>query len=130
MFLLLLCISDFHIMFANTFCKKAHRHSKKNHKKLKAYSFRTSVYDICGRQDPLAFDTYELKILLLKTQFFLIRKSGHFPTNEQPGNFYKVLNGILENEKILHRRLNKFSKNAPLKTIDENNRWPTGNMSR
>jgi proline iminopeptidase len=66
----------------------------------KLLSFKKPVYAICGRQDPLAFDTYELKILLPSTQVFWIQKSGHFPMYEQPDNFYKILNEILEKDKI------------------------------
>jgi len=64
--------------------------------------FKSPVYAICGRQDPLAFDTYELKILLPATQLFWIQKSGHFPMYEQPDNFYKALNEIMETEKNSH----------------------------
>jgi proline iminopeptidase len=65
----------------------------------KLLSVRSPVYAICGRQDPFAFCTYELKIALPKTQLFWIQKSGHFPMYEQPDNFYKVLDEIMEKEK-------------------------------
>jgi proline iminopeptidase len=65
----------------------------------KLLSFKKPVYAICGRQDPLAFDTYELKIRLPATQVFWIQKSGHFPMYEQPDRFYKILNEIMEKEK-------------------------------
>src|SRR5450631_2966855 len=61
--------------------------------------FKKPVYAICGRQDPLAFDTYELKIRHPATQIFWIQKSGHFPMYEQPDRFYKILNEIMEKEK-------------------------------
>ncbi|HEY4967113.1 MAG TPA: alpha/beta hydrolase [Puia sp.] len=64
----------------------------------KLASFKKPVYAICGREDPLAFDTYELKILIPSAQVFWIQKSGHFTMYEQPDRFYKILNGIMEKE--------------------------------
>jgi proline iminopeptidase len=60
--------------------------------------FKKPVYAICGRQDPLAFDTYELKLRLPSAQVFWIQHSGHFTMYEQPDAFYKILNGIMEKE--------------------------------
>lgn len=61
--------------------------------------FKKPVYAICGRQDPLAFDTYELKLSRPETQVYWIQKSGHFVMYEQPESFYRILNEIMDKEK-------------------------------
>jgi pimeloyl-ACP methyl ester carboxylesterase len=49
------------------------------------------VHIITGAQDPLAFISYEIKILLPNSQLHWINQSGHFPMFEQPEKFYSLL---------------------------------------
>lgn len=49
------------------------------------------IHIITGRQDPLAFISYELKILVPKAHLYWINKSGHFPMYEQPEIFYETV---------------------------------------
>ena len=53
------------------------------------------MHIITGRQDPLAFISYELKILVPKADLHLINKSGHFPMYEQSVEFYQALHKIM-----------------------------------
>lgn len=53
------------------------------------------MHIITGRQDPLAFISYEMKILLPKADMHWINKSGHFPMYEQPAAFYQALQEIM-----------------------------------
>jgi len=55
------------------------------------------IYIISGRQDISAFVSYELKIAKPSIQLHWIDESGHFPMHEQPEEFYKILNQILDN---------------------------------
>jgi proline iminopeptidase len=59
-------------------------------------SYKKNIYAICGRQDEVAFVTYELKILRPETEICWIQASGHYPMFEQPVEFYKILYTILE----------------------------------
>jgi pimeloyl-ACP methyl ester carboxylesterase len=53
--------------------------------------FNKPVHIICGAQDPLAFVSYEIKILLPKAKLYWIQNSGHFPMYEQPESFYPTV---------------------------------------
>jgi proline iminopeptidase len=53
--------------------------------------FKNPVHIIAGAQDPGAFVSYELKILLPQANLHWINKSGHFPMYEQPEQFYSTL---------------------------------------
>ena len=57
--------------------------------------FNKPVHVITGRQHPLAYVSYELKILLPKAHLHWINKSGHFPMYEQSEKFYRVLFKII-----------------------------------
>ena len=61
----------------------------------KLAQFTRPVYIIAGAQDPGAFVSYEIKILLPKAQLQWINKAGHFPMYEQPEAFYGTLLKIL-----------------------------------
>jgi proline iminopeptidase len=54
------------------------------------------IYIISGRQDISEFVSYELKIANPSIQLHWIDESGHFPMYEQPEEFYKILNQILD----------------------------------
>lgn len=54
------------------------------------------IYIITGRQDIYDFVSYELKIANPNVQLHWIDQSGHFPMYEQPEDFYKALNQILD----------------------------------
>lgn len=53
------------------------------------------IHIISGSQDPGAFISYEIKLLLPKSQLHWINKSGHFPMYEQPEEFYTTVSEIL-----------------------------------
>ena len=57
--------------------------------------FTKPVHIITGAQDPMAFISYEVKILLPNSQLHWINKAGHFPMFEQPHQFYPILSNIL-----------------------------------
>jgi proline iminopeptidase len=57
--------------------------------------YKRPIIAICGRQDPLANYTYELKILRPTTQLKWIQQCGHFPMFEKRDEFYKVLKEAL-----------------------------------
>ncbi|WP_210485817.1 alpha/beta fold hydrolase [Rufibacter aurantiacus] len=57
--------------------------------------FTKPIHIITGSQDPGAFVSYELKILLPKAHLHWIDKSGHFPMYEQTQQFYATLDKIL-----------------------------------
>lgn len=61
--------------------------------------FLKPIHIISGRQDPGAFVSYELKILIPKAQLYWIEGAGHFPMFEQPEQFYSTLLGIISTEK-------------------------------
>lgn len=60
--------------------------------------YKGPIQVISGRQDALAFYTYELKIIHPSMQLHWIQESGHFPMFEQPKPFYdtlyKVMNAV------------------------------------
>ena len=62
-------------------------------------SYHNPFFAIFGLQDPAAFITYELKILLPRVQLQWIQNSGHFPMFDQPEEFYKILNADIEKVK-------------------------------
>jgi proline iminopeptidase len=58
--------------------------------------YKGLIIAICGRQDPLSFLTYELKILLPSVELNWIQSCGHFPMFESPAKFYPILNRSVE----------------------------------
>lgn len=69
----------------------------KNYNLSKTLSkYKGSIQVITGRQDILADNTYELKILRPSVQINWIEESGHFPMFEKPKEFYKLLFKIIE----------------------------------
>ena len=62
--------------------------------KLKSYN--RQIYVISGRQDPLAFIAYELKINKPSINLNWIERCGHFPMYEMPQEFYNILFKILD----------------------------------
>lgn len=58
--------------------------------------FKGPVHILCGRQDVLAFCTYELKIFRPNSTVHWIENSGHFPMYEQPQPFYAQLTSLLK----------------------------------
>jgi proline iminopeptidase len=58
--------------------------------------YKGPVHVISGRQDALAFYTYELKIIHPSMQLHWIQESGHFPMFEQPNPFYDTLFRVME----------------------------------
>lgn len=65
----------------------------------KLLQFNRPIHIIAGSQDPGAFISYEIKLLLPRTHLHWINKSGHFPMYEQPKKFYTTLSQILINHK-------------------------------
>lgn len=61
--------------------------------------FRKPIYIITGRQDPGAYMSYELKILVPAAKLYWIDRAGHFPMFEQPETFYSTLLSLLELDK-------------------------------
>lgn len=53
--------------------------------------YKGPIHVISGRQDALAFYTYELKIIHPSMQLHWIQESGHFPMFEQAKPFYDTL---------------------------------------
>lgn len=58
-------------------------------------AFRRPVHIITGAQDPAAFVSYEIKILLPAAQLHWINQAGHFPMYEQPEAFRTILLDVL-----------------------------------
>ncbi|WP_298741383.1 alpha/beta hydrolase [uncultured Chitinophaga sp.] len=58
--------------------------------------YKGPIQVISGRQDALAFYTYELKIIHPSMQLHWIQESGHFPMFEQPKAFYDTLSQVLQ----------------------------------
>jgi proline iminopeptidase len=58
--------------------------------------FKKPVHIICGRQDPGAFISYELKMLLPDANLYWINRSGHFPMYEQPEEFNSILRSVFK----------------------------------
>ncbi len=53
--------------------------------------YKQKVFIITGQQDPLAFNTYRLQLLMPNVEVDWIQECGHFPMFEQPKEFYKYL---------------------------------------
>lgn len=62
-------------------------------------AYKKPFFAICGRQDPGDFVTYELKIAVPRVELYWIQSAGHFPMFEQPEEFYKLLNALVEKGK-------------------------------
>ncbi|HEY8915644.1 MAG TPA: alpha/beta hydrolase [Chitinophaga sp.] len=58
--------------------------------------YKGPVHVIAGRQDALAFYTYDLKIIRPSIQLHWIQESGHFPMFEQAKPFYDTLFTVLK----------------------------------
>jgi pimeloyl-ACP methyl ester carboxylesterase len=58
-------------------------------------AYKKPIHIISGRQDPGAFVSYELKVLIPTAQLYWIERAGHFPMFEQPQQFYATILGIL-----------------------------------
>jgi pimeloyl-ACP methyl ester carboxylesterase len=59
-------------------------------------SYRHPFFAIFGLQDPAAFVTYELKILIPRVELHWIQDAGHFPMFEQTEEFYKIFDSLAE----------------------------------
>lgn len=57
--------------------------------------YKGPITVIGSRQDPLAFYTYELKIIRPDLQLHWIQAAGHFPMFEQPAAFNQVLEKVM-----------------------------------
>jgi proline iminopeptidase len=69
---------------------------RKNSKLSQTLNRYTGPIDIiCGRQDGLAFNSYELKLFRPSVSIHWIEESGHYPMYEQPEAFYSVLFKVL-----------------------------------
>lgn len=62
-------------------------------------AYHNPFYAIAGRQDPAEFVTYEVKIAVPRAELFWIQNCGHFPMFDEPVEFYKILNPLVEKEK-------------------------------
>ena len=58
--------------------------------------YKGQIHIITGRQDPLGYVSYELKILQPSTSLNWIECCGHFPMYEKPCEFYDLLNKIVD----------------------------------
>lgn len=58
--------------------------------------YKKKVFIITGQQDPLAFNTYRLQLLMPNVEVDWIQQCGHFPMFEQPKEFYEFLFKRLE----------------------------------
>lgn len=58
--------------------------------------YKKKVFIITGQQDPLAFNTYRLQLMMPNVEVDWIQQCGHFPMFEQPKEFYKFLFKRLE----------------------------------
>ena len=59
--------------------------------------FRNPIHIICGQQDPGAFLSYEMKMLMPSANLHWINRSGHFPMFERPNEFFRALDLALKN---------------------------------
>ena len=60
--------------------------------------YRGPINVICGRQDYVLYNAYELKLLLPSVQLHWIEQCGHWPQFEQSNAFYRILFDILKQE--------------------------------
>lgn len=61
----------------------------------KLFHYKGPVTIISGRQDPLAFYTYELKIIRPDIALYWIQEAGHFPVFEQQAAFNNRLLSVM-----------------------------------
>ena len=57
--------------------------------------FNKPLFIVCGKEDPFAFLSYELKLAKPSAFLYWIDDSGHFPMYENPEPFYAIMNKIL-----------------------------------
>jgi len=62
-------------------------------------AYHNPFYAIAGRQDPGGFVTYDVKIAVPRAELFWIQNCGHFPMFDEPEEFYKILNALVEKNK-------------------------------
>ncbi len=62
-------------------------------------AYHNPFFAIAGRQDPGESVTYELKIAVPRVELFWIQNCGHFPMFDEPEEFYKILNELVEKGK-------------------------------
>ncbi len=62
-------------------------------------SYHNPFFAIAGRQDPAGFITYEVKIAVPRAELYWIQNCGHFPMFDEPVEFYKILNALVEKGK-------------------------------
>ena len=65
-------------------------------------AYHNPFYVIAGRQDPAGFVTYEVKIEVTRAELFWIQNCGHFPMFDEPVEFYKILNMLVEKGRNYH----------------------------
>ena len=58
-------------------------------------NYKGQIDIISGRQDPVAFFSYELKQDRPNAKLHWINECGHYPMYEQPSEFYKILYKVL-----------------------------------
>ena len=58
--------------------------------------YEGSIDIITGRQDPVGYVSYDLKILQPLITLYWIEECGHFPMYEKPEKFYEIVHKILE----------------------------------
>ena len=63
-------------------------------KQLQQISKPVSI--ITGLQDPLAFVSYELKMIIPNTDMHWIQECGHYPMYEQPEKFYSIIETLMK----------------------------------
>lgn len=64
----------------------------------KLAGFKVPLTIIGGRQDPLSFVGYEIKLLAPQAHLLWVEKSGHFPMFENPGQFNKLMHSVLQKQ--------------------------------
>lgn len=57
--------------------------------------YKGPVYVVCGRQDYVLYNAYELKLLMPGAELYWLEQCGHWPQFEQPKAFYDTLSIIL-----------------------------------
>ncbi len=57
--------------------------------------FNKPLFIVCGKEDPFAFLSYELKLAKPSALLYWLDDSGHFPMYENPVPFYATINKIL-----------------------------------
>ena len=59
-------------------------------------NFKGPIHVICGRQDYVLYNAYELKLIMPVTELHWIERCGHWPQFEQPKAFFQSLEAILK----------------------------------